>query len=164
MQVMEAIAIAEPALRRLACRLAGRGIDADDLMAEAVFRAWVSLKDSDCEPGYVVRRGRFAMLDALRKWHGNRYRDVRRVSLEQEQEAGFDLAASGDDYERADWVEMLRTIPPRPAAVLYRKYYLEETQGHIAQDWDVSPARVAQLAARGLACLRHELAAGGGNR
>lgn len=107
MTVAEDIAAVDPALRRLARKYASRGLDADDMYQEGMVRV---LKDAPAEgeypPSHIVRRARFAMIDALRRWASDsRWDNVAKRtyivwrrperSLEAELERGWDVADEG---------------------------------------------------------------------
>lgn len=159
MITMEALMAVEPKLWSIARRMHGI-IDAEDLHSEAVV-ALVAESGSYDIPAVAVTVARRRMIDALR--HALRHREhylrerVVFSSLELEVEAGLHVEDGADEFERSDAIEMLSHLPAREAAVLYRRFFLDEGVAEIALSLGVSACRISQLTAAGLKRLRASL-------
>lgn len=142
-----------PGLLRAAVLITGNRFDAEDAFQEAVIsvaRKWGSIREPAAALGYLRTAVTRKALDVRRKGVPI---PVGAVDERAVDEVGY-LRFEGD----AEFVRMLRGIPPRQRAVLVLRYYADLDDASIAHALGCSEATVRSQAFRALARLRAEFA------
>ncbi len=147
----EYVAARGAGLVRFAILLTGDGHRAEDLVQEALARAylrWEWIGRSD-QPDIYIRR---MLVNASRSWW--RRRSSREVPIEWavERPASGDLVAESADRD-AMW-RLIATLPYRQRAVLVLRYYEDLGDADIAEILDCSTGTVRTHAMRALNALR----------
>jgi RNA polymerase sigma-70 factor (sigma-E family) len=145
------VATRGPALIRFASRLTGSQHRAEDLVQDALAKAyqrWDSIQRKD-QPDVYLRR---MLVNAARSWW--RPRTNREVPVD-----GFGDRADARDVgkesaERDAMWRLIGTLPPRQRAVLVLRYYEDLDDNVIAAILDCSPVTVRTHAMRALDVLR----------
>ncbi|WP_211229577.1 RNA polymerase sigma factor [Nakamurella lactea] len=149
-------------LVRLAWLMTGDQSTAEEVVADALValhRRWDGLGTVANLPAYLRR----SVINGCRS-HGRR-RVLERAHLANEANV---VARIGDApsaeaqvlerFGRADVLSALAQLPRRQREVLVLRYYLDLSEGQIAETLDVSPGSVKSHAHRGLAALRDRMA------
>jgi RNA polymerase sigma-70 factor (sigma-E family) len=153
----EYVAIRGPALIRFASRLTGSQHRAEDLVQDALAKAyqrWDSIQRKD-QPDVYLRR---MLVNAAKSWW--RPRRNQEVPVDEpvgpmatdNRDVGRDLVAEA--AERDEMWRLIGTLPARQRAVLVLRYYEDLDDATIAAILDCSPATVRTHAMRALNLLR----------
>jgi RNA polymerase sigma-70 factor (sigma-E family) len=146
------VAARGPALIRFASRLTGSPHRAEDLVQDALAKAyqrWDSILRKD-QPDVYLRR---LLVNGARSWW--RPRSNRELPVEQplgERADAHDLSAQS--AERDEMWRLIATLPARQRAVLVLRYYEDLDDSTIAAILDCSPVTVRTHAMRALTVLR----------
>ncbi|MFJ2776337.1 MULTISPECIES: SigE family RNA polymerase sigma factor [unclassified Kitasatospora] len=143
-------------LRKVAYLLCGDWHRADDLVQESVTRLYINWP----------RAGRMENLDGyarrvlvnifLAEQRSSWWRRTTRSGTDRE----LDAAAVGPDLDASlDLRQALATLPPRQRATVVLRYYCDLTVDQAAEAMGCSSGNVKSQTSRGLATLRHTLAA-----
>lgn len=121
---------------------------AEDLLQEAMTKAWFAWKRLDDQPEAYVRKIIVTTYITWwrRKWRGEQPTDV------VPELPGVDLAAASDERD-AVW-RALGRLAPKQRAVLVLRYYEDMTEAQIAGLLGISTGTVKSHSAKGLARLR----------
>jgi RNA polymerase sigma-70 factor (sigma-E family) len=144
-----------PALLRLARLLAEDAHRAEDLVQDALVRAfprWSKIMRTD-QPDLYVRR---ILINLNASWWR------RRSSRELPTDLGADLRPGRSDHgplaaERLDLWQRVRALPPRQRAVIALRYYEDLDDERISEILGCSRATVRTHAMRALAAMRIDL-------
>jgi len=153
-----------PALLRVAVLITGNRYDAEDVLQEAVISVahkWASIREPAAALGYLRTAVTRKAVDLHRKHVPTPVAEIGERAVD---EVGY-LHFEAD----AEFVRMLRAVPPRQRAVLTLRYYADLDDKTIARVLGCSEATVRSQAFRALARLRSDLAPaepafGGGGR
>jgi RNA polymerase sigma-70 factor (sigma-E family) len=151
----EYIAARGPALVRFARVLTGDHHRAEDLVQEALAKAyprWSRILRND-QPDVYVRR---VIANAANSWWRRRSNREPAVGEPVDRPSHGDLGA--DAVERDAMWRQIRRLPDRQRAVLVLRYYEDLDDATIANILRCSPATVRTHAARALLTLRQRLA------
>lgn len=150
-------------LVRLAWLLLHDQLAAEDAVQDAfvaTHRSWSSIRDSGRAVGYL----RTAVVNACRsaqRHQGVVERQHRRDAAAADVPGRGSLESAETEVlyaaERASMVTALRALPHRQREVLVLRYYLDLSEGQIAEALDISTGSVKAHAHRGLARLRADL-------
>ena len=149
------VATRGPALIRFASRLTGNQHRAEDLVQDALAKAylrWDSIRRKD-QPDVYLRR---MLINASRSWW--RPRSNRELPVDEpvgERADHHDVGA--ESAERDEMWRLIATLPPRQRAVLVLRYYEDLDDATIAAILDCSPVTVRTHAMRALTVLRSHL-------
>jgi RNA polymerase sigma-70 factor (sigma-E family) len=139
----------EPCLRAVIA-VVGSAQLAEDQVAEAFARAWMSWRKVRCHPApraWVVRTA----LNTGASWWRRRRREVPL--------AGHDLTAPGDldDALGAALLTAIWRLPARQREVIALRIFLDLDTATIARQMGIEAGTVRMHLSRGVAALRHEL-------
>lgn len=140
------------ALRRTAYLLTGNASSAEDLLQDALVKAWLAWKRVD--PATAVAYTRRIMVNlSTDRWRRKRYdtvnADVAQWRPDESAERSF--AATED---RAFIVRQLSTLSPRERAIVVLRYYHDLTEADVAESVGCSVGTVKSTCSRALARLR----------
>lgn len=156
----EAIAEHRTRLFRLALLLTGDPTVADDVVADVcakVFEKWQAGR-VDNIGGYLHRA---VVNDVAGRWRRRRVAEreqARKTVRVEAQSAEHGLA------ERAEMLDVLRTLPPRQRAVLVLRFYEDRSEGEIAELLGIKPGTVKSQQSKALEALRRSWPGHGGER
>ena len=147
---------ASPELLRIGWFMTGDAHRAQDLVQEALFRAYRAWHRVD--PPSAVAYTRKVMLNlARREW---RREGAGRVQLSPEAgellHPAQDNAIAAGEHDRL--VRGLRTLPERQRSVVVLRYYCDLSEQQCAEELGISTGTVKSAASRGLARLRDHFA------
>lgn len=143
-------------LVRLASLLLGSTSAAEEVVQDAfvaVYHRWHRLEDPSAAGAYL----RASVVNGCRSAHRHRQVEERHRPPAPPEPAGPDerAAQSADD---AAVMAALRRLPDRQQEVLVLRYYLDASEGEIAELVGISRGSVKTHAHRGIAALRSALA------
>ena len=146
------VATRGPALIRFASRLTGSQHRAEDLVQDALAKAyqrWDSIQRKD-QPDVYLRR---MLVNAARSWW--RPRTNREVPVDDPLADKADARDVGKETaERDEMWRLIGRLPPRQRAVLVLRYYEDLDDNTIAAILDCSPVTVRTHAMRAMDVLR----------
>jgi RNA polymerase sigma-70 factor (sigma-E family) len=148
------VAARGPALVRFAVLLTGDDHRAEDLVQEALAKAylrWSRIRRAD-DPEVYVRR---LILNGSRSWW--RRRTNREVPVERAPDAAAPDDLGGQAADRDELWRLVAALPLRQRAVVVLRYYEDLDDAAIAQVLECSQATVRTHAMRALARLRNDL-------
>jgi RNA polymerase sigma-70 factor (sigma-E family) len=143
-----------PAAVRLARRITGDRVLAEDLVQEAFVRLATRFPELR-DPGAFGAYLRTTVTNLARSHY-------RRVSTERtylEREAGTQVTTRDPESHPELWDAVLR-LPPRQRAAIALRYYEDLPVGQVADVLGCPAGTVKSLASRGIAQLRRDLLAG----
>ncbi|HEU4422309.1 MAG TPA: SigE family RNA polymerase sigma factor [Pilimelia sp.] len=153
----EYVAARGPALVRFAILITGDDHRAEDLVQDALARAylrWDRIGRAD-RPDIYVRR---MLINASRSWWRRRTNRELPVERPTERPAAGDFGAEA--AERDEMWRLIAKLPHRQRAVLVLRYYEDLDDATIAETLDCSAATVRTHAMRALNMLRRHFGAG----
>jgi RNA polymerase sigma-70 factor (sigma-E family) len=150
------VATRGPALIRFASRLTGSQHRAEDLVQDALAKAyqrWDSIQRKD-QPDVYLRR---MLINAARSWwrpRSNRELPVETPLGDRAEDRADDRDVGKESAERDEMWRLIGSLPPRQRAVLVLRYYEDLDDNTIAAILDCSPVTVRTHAMRALDVLR----------
>jgi RNA polymerase sigma-70 factor (sigma-E family) len=150
------VATRGPALIRFASRLTGSQHRAEDLVQDALAKAyqrWDSIQRKD-QPDVYLRR---MLVNAARSWwrpRSNRELPVETPLGDRAEDRADDRDVGKESAERDEMWRLIGSLPPRQRAVLVLRYYEDLDDNTIAVILDCSPVTVRTHAMRALDVLR----------
>jgi RNA polymerase sigma-70 factor (sigma-E family) len=148
------VAARGPVLLRMAHRLAGNPVDAEDLLQSALIRtylAWDRINDRAAVDGYVRR----AMVNINISWWRRRKLEEY-PSAEMPEVPEPEAAVQGRAYELLE--QALDRLPDRQRTAIVLRYYEDMTEPEIAKTLGISIGTVKSTVSRAMAKLRCDLA------
>lgn len=128
---------------------------AEDVVMDAftaLHGRWTAIREPEAAYRYV----RSCVLNGARsQLRRRRVTRLQESTLTYDLMTGEDPAAQGTD--RAVVMQLLRALPVRQRQVLVLRYFLELSEGEIADELRISPGSVKTHASRGLAALARAL-------
>jgi RNA polymerase sigma-70 factor (sigma-E family) len=153
-----AVAMVEhgPGLARIAFFLCGDRTRAEDLVAEALARAWPKWSAGRIDTLAPYLRKAVVNLAAKERRH-------RLVVVRHDARAAPPLSSPGADenvWARVDLARLLATLPPAQRVVVVLRYLEDMTEADMATFLGVSPGTVKSRLARALDAMRTRLEGG----
>jgi RNA polymerase sigma-70 factor (sigma-E family) len=140
----------QPALLRTAFLLTGDAHTAEDVVATALaklYLSWDKVRDRESVDGYVRR---IIANETTSLWR----RPWRRREVAADVLPEHGRSDSYDDGRAAAVWRAVSSLPPRQRAVVVLRYYEELSEAEIAHVLGISPGTVKSQASRALAALR----------